>query len=91
MELYSGVMLHGDEVDSVERGTETGDIVGMDRVVATRGLKVCARDSDVEPDAVEGGGASVADVALELFTQLLEHRLNGVAVRITYTPWRQDT
>ena len=84
-------MLHGDEVDIVERGTETGDIAGVDRVVAAWGLKVCAGDSDVKPETVEGGGGSVADVALELFTQLLEHRLNGVAVRVTYTPWRQDT
>jgi len=58
--------------------------------VDPRRLEVPPRYGDVEPDKVEPIGGPVADVTGELCAEIGEHWLEGVAVRITCTIYKDS-
>jgi len=70
------------EVYDVTSSRHTCDVIGADREVDARGLKVDLSDGHVEPELVEHHGALTLDVTTELLAQICKHRLKRETVDI---------
>jgi len=84
VQCQASVVNHGEEVCAIITVAVIRDVVGVhvDGVVDLGRLEGAVRQLDEEEELVEDGDLSTLNVTLDVTADVVEHRLNGVAIRV---------
>ena len=85
-QVDAGVVFHREEVERQRSTSASGEIaVGVRRRRGVECAELALGELDVEEDLVEDAPTSASDVALDVIGEVVEDRLDGETVRVTYT------